>query len=185
MSSIKSKQDKATALAGVQALITGMLKHFPNGSFKFGSTTYTTDTLVKTFQGLAEAMVAVNAAQANAKDAVQALRAMKAKVAPVQRDLRSFLRVTFGTAAAQLAEFGMQPLKARTPLTSDKRVVAAAKAKATRTARGTTGKKKKLAVRGDVTGVVVTPVTHAVPPSPTAAPAAAAPTASATAGAPR
>jgi hypothetical protein len=184
MSSTKSKPDKAAALAGVRALIAGMLKHFPNGSFTFGNTAYTTDTLVKVFQGIVDAMVAVDAAHTNAKDAVQALRSLKAKVAPLQRDLRSFLRVTFGTAT-QLADFGVQPVKGRTPLTSDKRVVAVAKAKATRTARGTTGKKKKLAVQGDVTGVLVTPVTHPAPQSPTAAPAAAASTAPATASAPK
>jgi hypothetical protein len=185
MSSIKSRPNKAVALAGVRALIAGMLKHFPNGSFKFGNTAYTTDTLVKAFRGLADAMVAVDAAQANAKEAVQAFRAMKANVGPLERDLRIFLRVTFGTATSQLADFGVQPVKGRTPLTSGQRVVAVAKAKATRTARGTTGKKKKLAVRGDVTGVVVTPVTHAATPTPTAAPAAAASVAPATASAPR
>ena len=48
--------------------------------------------------------------------------------------------------------------------------------RATRLARGTTSKKQKLAVKGDVTGVIVTPVTHAGPsPSPTAAPAEPAP----------
>jgi hypothetical protein len=185
MSSTKSKPDKAAALASMRALIAGMQKHFPNESLTLGNTAYTTDTLVKALQGLADALTAVDAAQANAKDAVNALRAMKAKVGPLERNLRSFLRLRFGTANAQLVDFGVQPAKARTPLTSDKRVVATAKAKATRTARGTTGKKKKLAVKGDVTGVVVTPVTRPASPPPTAAPAVAAPAAPATASAPR
>ncbi len=48
--------------------------------------------------------------------------------------------------------------------------------RATRTARGTTSKKQKLAVKGDVTGVLVTPITAAGPSSPpTAAPAVPAP----------
>ena len=54
---------------------------------------------------------------------------------------------------------------------SGTRAVATAKLRATRTARGTTSKKKKLAVKGDVTGVNITPITHAAASSPSAAPA--------------
>jgi hypothetical protein len=53
----------------------------------------------------------------------------------------------------------MQPPKVRAPLDTEKRVMATAKAKATRKARGTMGKKQKLTVKGDVTGVIVTPIT--------------------------
>ena len=42
------------------------------------------------------------------------------------------------------------------------KVAAAAKRKATRAARGTTGPKKKLSVVGNVTGVQITPVTAPV-----------------------
>jgi hypothetical protein len=176
MSTITSKQNKATALARVQALSAGIQKHFPNGSFTLGNATYTTASLVQTFKGLADALSAVDAAQASARDAVQALRVAEAKVAPLERDLRAYLRVTYSTAAAQLADFGLPPTPARKPLASEKRLTATAKMRATRAARGTTSKKQKLAVKGDVTGVLVTPVTHAGPsPSPTAAPAEPAP----------
>ena len=87
------------------------------------------------------------------------------------RDLRTFLRATFGTAATPLADFGLTPLKAPRPLDSEQRAAATAKLRATRLARGTTSKKQKLAIKGDVTGVLVTPVSLAGPSSPTAAPA--------------
>jgi hypothetical protein len=177
MSTATSIHNKATALARVQALIAGTKKHFPNGSFTFGGTTYTTASLVQVFQGLADAIPAVNAVQASARDAVTGLRTTDAKVAPLMRDYQSFLRLTFATDAASLADFGLQPSKARTPLSSDKRAAAAAKSKATRKARGTTSKKQKLAVKGDVTGVLVTPITHAGSSSaPSATPAVPAPT---------
>jgi|HubBroStandDraft_1064217.scaffolds.fasta_scaffold52392_3 hypothetical protein len=184
MSSTTSKPNKATALAHVQALIAGTSKHFPNGSFTVGNTAYTTASLVQALQGQADALTALAAAHASVKDAVIALRASDVKVGPLIRDYTSILRGTFSTATAQLADFGLQPPKARTPLTGDRRALAAAKQKATRIARGTTSKKQKLAIRGDVTGVVVTPVTlaGASPAPPAAAPAGPAPTTTASSG---
>jgi hypothetical protein len=176
MSTITSKQSKATALARVQALMAGTEKHFPSGSFTLGNTTYTTASLIQALKVLADALTALDAAHTSTKGAVTALQAAETKVTPLLRDYRSFLRATFSTASEQLADFGLAPLKARKPLTSDKRAAATAKAKATRKARGTTSKKQKLAAKGDVTGVIVTPVTAAGPSaSPTAAPAEHAP----------
>jgi hypothetical protein len=73
--------------------------------------------------------------------------------------------------------------KAPTPLSPEKRLAAAAKAKATRIARGTVGKKQRSTIHGDVTGVLVTPITTSGPapspvastPAPTAGPTAPAP----------
>jgi hypothetical protein len=171
MSNTKSIRNKATALAHVQAIIAGTQMHFPNGSFLIGNTAYTTATLVQALKVMEEALAGLSAAHTSVKDAVTALRAAETTVGPLLRGYRTFLRAAFGTAAAQLADFGLQPPKARTPLDSEKRVVAKAKMKATRSARGTTSKKQKLAVKGNVTGVLVTPVKNAGPSSPTAAPA--------------
>jgi hypothetical protein len=175
---------KAAALAHVQAIIAGTTKHFPNGSFTLGNTTYTTASLVQALKSLEDALTAVAAAHSGTKDAVSTLHATETKMAPLLRDYRSFLRATFSTATAQLADFGLAPPKARKPLDSEKRAAATAKMRATRIARGTTSKKQKLAVKGDVTGVIVTPVTQAGPSKPTATPAEPAPVATAPSGAP-
>ncbi len=159
MSTTTLKPNKAAALAQVQALVAGTLKHFPNGSFTLGNTAYTTATLVQALQNLEQALVALNAAQAGVKDAMTALHSVEATVVPLVRDYKRFLLATFSTATQQLADFGLQAPKARTPLASEKRVAATAKMRATRTARGTTSRKQKLAVKGNVTGVLVTPVT--------------------------
>jgi len=179
MSTITSAKNKATALTNVQALITGTEKHFPNGQFTLGNTAYTTATLVQTLQSLADAITALDTAHSAVKDGVAALRAMETKVDPVIRAYVTFLRATFSTATAQLGDFGLQALKARQPLPTEKRAAATAKLRATRTARGTTSKKQKLAVKGDVTGVTVTPITTPSPASPPAAPAGPAPVATA------
>jgi hypothetical protein len=179
MSSTTSKKSKATALASVQALIAGTQKHFPTGSLTIGNTAYTTASIVQTLQGLADAYTRLDAAHANVKDQVTEQRATESKVAPFLRDYTKFLRGTLGTGAAQLADFGLQPPKARKPLTAEQRAAAKAKADATRKARGTTSKKQKLTVQGDVTGVVVTPVTsHPASPPPVAGPPATPPAAS-------
>jgi len=167
MSNTTDKATQAAALAGVQALIAGTQKHFPNGQFTLGNTAYTTATLVQALQSLADAITAVNAAHASVKDGLAALRATETTVAPVIRAYTSFLRATFSTATAQLGDFGLQAPKAHQPLPTAKRVAATAKLRATRTARGTTSKKQKLAIKGDVTGVTVTPIVASPSPAPT------------------
>jgi hypothetical protein len=158
-------------LALVQGLISGTQKHFPSGSFTLGNVAYTTTTLVQALQGLASAITAVNAARVSLKDAVAALDKAEPSMAPLLRDYTKFLQSAFSTAAQQLADFGLQPPKARTPLTSEQLAARTAKSRATRAARGTTSKKQKLAIKGDVTGVQITPVTSPAPSSPSPQPA--------------
>ena len=165
-------QTKATALAHVLALIAGTQKHFPTGSFTIGGTAYTSASLVQTLQGLADTMTALNAAQTGAKDALAAKEGAVAKVGPVVQAYQRLVLAAFANATQTLADFGIEPPKARTPLTSEQKAAVAAKAKATRVARGTTSKKQKLAITGNVTGVTVTPITAptAAPPVASAAP---------------
>jgi hypothetical protein len=183
MSGTTSKVSKATALARVQAIIAGTKKHFPNGSLTIGNVAFTEASLVGLFQGLADAVIAESAARASAKGALSALRETNAKVSPVFRAFKRIVLDTFGSATEILADFGLEPPKARKPLSGEQIAAATVKRRATRTARGTIGKRKKLAIKGDVTGIVVTPVTHA-PASP---PSAAEPTSNAQAasGAPK
>jgi hypothetical protein len=126
----------------------------------------------------------VTAAQLAAKDALATEQGAEAKVGPIVSAYVRFVRATFTGATQTLADFGLEPPKARTPLTSGQKAAAVAKATATRKARGTTSKKKKLAVKGNVIGVNVTPVTSpaaATPPAPAQEPVSPAPTAPSTA----
>jgi hypothetical protein len=159
-------------LAHVQALIAGTTKHLPNGSFPIGGTTYTTASLIQVFQGLVNAMSARDAAEGGAKDAIAAERAAMKQVGPIVEAFKRLVVVQFANTAQTLADFGLTPPKARTPMSSEKLAARAAKSKATREARGTTGKKKKLAVKGNVAGVTVTPI---LVPTAATSPAAPAP----------
>ena len=158
MSSNPSNNTKAAALAHVQALMAGTTKHFPNGSFTLGSTAFTAASLIQVFQGLADAMTARNTAEARAKDALAAEHTAQAQVGPILRTYKRVVVAAFANATQTLVDFGLTPPKARAPLTTEQRAVRAAKAKGTRTARGTTSKKQKLGVKGRVTGVTMTPV---------------------------
>jgi hypothetical protein len=175
MSNTTSSMTKAEALAQVQALIAGIQKHFPNGNFTLGNTAFTTASLVQLLQSLADAMTALNTAQKSAKDALTTKVGTETKVEPVLQALRKFVLAAFSNAAQTLADFGIQAPKAPTPLTVEQKVAAAAKARATRTVRGTTSTKKKLAISGNVTGVTITPSTTPASPSPTASNASSAP----------
>ncbi len=75
------------------------------------------------------------------------------------RAFEGILRAAFESSPDVLADFGLAPRKTPRPLTADEQLVATAKRAATRKARRTMGKRKRLAVKGDVTGVVLTPVT--------------------------
>jgi hypothetical protein len=169
MSTTTSIHNKATALTQVQALIAGTQKHFPNGSLTFGNATHTAAELIQALESLANALSALSAAHVRVKDAGTALSGVEVTVGPLMRDYKSFIHTTFATAAQTLADFGLKARKAPTPLTSDQRAVATAKLRATRKARGTTSKKQKLAVKGNVTSVQITPITVAPVISPQSA----------------
>jgi hypothetical protein len=92
---------------------------------------------------------------------------------PVIRAYQGYLVSLLGNAPSTLAELGLAPRKAPTPLTVEQKATAAAKRAATRAARHTMGSVQKKAVTGDVKSVVITPVAASAPSA--TSPAAAAP----------
>ena len=117
---------------------------------------------------MATAIASLNGAQLAAKHALTTLQGVLVQAGPVIRVYDHFLQATFANTVPILADFGLAPPKVPAPKTSEEKAAAAAKAEATREARGTASKKQKLTVKGNVTGITVTPIT-----APTAAPPAA------------
>ena len=112
---------------------------------------------------------------------------------PTLSALRRNLLAMFGNAPQILAIFGLQAPKPKAQKTVEEKAVAAAKLRATRTARGTASKKSKAAIKGNVVGVDLTPITAPTPaaataptviPAPQAPPPEAAPTSPSTQPAP-
>jgi hypothetical protein len=169
---------KTTLQQRVSSLISGTQKHYTTGTLMVGGVSYDPATLIQTLQGLSNALVASDAAKAKWNDALTSLRDESAKVEPVIRAYQSYLVSSFGNAPSTLADFGLAPRKARAPLTAQEQAAAAAKSKATRTARNTMGSQQRKKVKGNVANVVVTPVVAGAPVVQSTATAAASQTAS-------
>jgi hypothetical protein len=174
---VKSRKvvsSKNSLAAAVGQLIAGTKKHYPDmkQSITVGGVAMAVGDVTSELQKLVTNRADVVAARAAAKAKVDDEDAqMPALYAFVQAYVAA-IKVNFGTKADVLADFGVQPPKARTPQTAEQMAVAAAKRQATREKRGTTGPKAKKTVHGNVTAeLVVTPApatTPAAPPAPAA-----------------
>ncbi len=155
-----------------QTLIAGLLANFdPASSFPLPTGTFTRDELVAILQKRIAAGEASKSAKTAWHSTVEAERQAEADLSPLRKPLQQSLAGRFGASGAQMAEFGFAPAKPR-KVSAKTKAAAAVKAKATRQARGTMGKKQKKDVKGGVTAVLMTPVTA---PPPITAPAAPAP----------
>jgi hypothetical protein len=161
----------------VGQLIAGTRKRLPNGNqtITLDGATTTVDAVTKELQSFLDDREAVVAAQATAKAKVAAENANMPALNALIKAFIAFLRVTFGNDPSTLADFGLTPLKAPAPLTTEAKAVAAAKREATRAARGTKTPKQKKGIHGNVKAqLVVTPV-DTTPATTSASAAAAAP----------
>ena len=118
---------------------------------------YTPDQLIALFQKDADSADAATHARANLLAAAQAASTQRALMRPVLVGFRSFLHNQFSDPSI-ITEFGFTPRKPGKPSVETK-ATAAVKAKATRAARHTLGKNQKQAIKGNVVGVVETPIT--------------------------
>jgi hypothetical protein len=158
-------------------LIAGIQKHLANGQLTFAGGTFTAAQITSELQELVDLRAGVNAARAATTVKVAAETAKAPALRAFMSALVECVKVQFGTQADVIADFGVSPRKAATPLTVEQKAAAAAKSKATRAARGTMSVKAKKGIKGAVTGVVVTPIVAGAPvvqaqPAPTAAPIA-------------
>jgi hypothetical protein len=169
-----AKKNKSATVARMQSMIQGLQKHNANAEFTLQSKTFTTGALVTLFQGLVDAITKVNAAEAATTVAVAAAGEQQAQTEHVYTSLKQNLQGTHGPDAQTLGDYGLAPRKTPAPLTAAEKAAAAVKRDATRKARGTKGTKQRAAIKGDVTGVIVTPITATPATTPTQ-PAAASP----------
>jgi hypothetical protein len=159
-----SMATKASLQTRIRKLIAGTQMHAPNATFAFASTTFAAPALVQLFQSLVDALDAADAARARWQDALKNANDTRAKVDPFVKDYQAFVAITYAGTPSTLADYGVTPRKAPTPLTAQQKAAAAAKRKATRAARHTMGKVQKKGVKGTVIATVT-------PSAPTAAPA--------------
>jgi hypothetical protein len=101
------------------------------------------DAQLKSYLGT---FVAADTAKSQYQTALVARRNASVSARDFYLQLKKAVVAFFGTQAAQLADFGLTPAKAKAPRTAAEIALSAAKAKLTRAARGTTSKKKKAAI---------------------------------------
>jgi hypothetical protein len=124
----------------------------------YGTQNYDATQLAAVMQTLVDAETAVAAARAALKAAIQAKRDLQAQSGAMVSHVKQVLRMLLSGAEPALVTLGLTPLKAPRALTPEAKVARAAKAKATREARGTKSKKQKAAIHGSVIGVTITPI---------------------------
>jgi hypothetical protein len=173
----RSRIEQQTA---VQSTIDGLTKHAQAlPSIVIAGTTYPTSDLIAILQTRLDALNAAETARAAWQAAVQRDYAQRTGTKGILSGIRQATQVAFAGHIDVLADFGLVGRKPAV-ISPETRVAAAQKAKATRAARHTMGPKQKAAIKGDVTGVSVTPITApaapTVAPAPSATPASPAPT---------
>ena len=178
MSTVNRNRDQTAH----QKMVVGLKKHENALSLlTIDGTSFKTADVIAAVQALVDAAQAVVSSRATWQANILADKTERSKARTFMSGLRKALFVAFGNSVDVLADFGLTPHKSRVPRTPEEKTAAAAKAKATRAARHTMGKKQRQAIKGTAphaapaTAPVATPA-PAMPANPSAAaPAAAAP----------
>ena len=142
-----------------QALVTGIPKYCSKSVFNIASQTYTAVQAVKLISSVLSAVSATANAKPALNDARLAEEEAVAQDGPIVTAIRDNIRVQFGDDTTTLAALAIPPKKPRQPLSAAAGLAATEKLRATRAARGTTSKKQKATISGNVTGVSITPIT--------------------------
>jgi hypothetical protein len=142
-------------IASDTTLIAGIQKHVPSITFVVLSQPETAAQVMAVIQGRIDKAEAVTTARTALHAAVLASAAEDAQTEPFMQAVRQSILAMYGNSPTVLADFGLVPKQARTPLSPAAKVIAAAKRAATRKARGTIGKKEKAKIVGTLSGSVV------------------------------
>ena len=154
-------QFKGQAVVFAKQLIAGTEKHLTGATpVAFLGGSFTPAEITAKLQSLVTLRADVDAAKASTRAKLAAESANMPSLRTFMSAYVAYVKVVYGTSPDVLADFGIVP-KARAPVTAEGKVVAAAKRKATRAARHTMGTLQKKGIKGDVTGILVTPITAA------------------------
>jgi hypothetical protein len=157
---------KATIAALLAALVNGIRTELAGvDPIVLDGTSHPRTELLAFIQATLDAIAGVKSARTALAQAVTSQKAAVAQAKAIRTGMKRYLQTKYGPQSPKLQEFGFTP--ARTPKTPVKTKAAAkVKSAATRQARGTKGKKQKLAITGAPAAA-----TAVTPPAPLAAPA--------------
>jgi hypothetical protein len=141
---------QAEMLAGLRALIVGLTKHLPTQPLAMMGVPYTGTTLAARLQASVDSLTQVLEARAALEGALQKDRTQREGDAALLATVHEALWIFYGNAPETLNDFGMRPRKTRKPLTPEANLLRAERARATRAARHTMGKRQKAKNKGSV-----------------------------------
>jgi hypothetical protein len=146
-----------------RTMIAGMQKHLSGTpTITLDGKPFTLAAAIKPLQDEIDAAGQTLVAEGTYHDAVAAEQATVTVGEPVYRALKAFVLNLYKGQADVLGDFGVTVVARQVPTAATK-AAAAAKAKATRTARGTGGKRQKAAIKGTVVAAPATTPTTAKP----------------------
>jgi len=129
--------------------------------------------LVKLYKGNLDARAAVTAGHSSYKAAIATRDEAEVSRLAADESLKAWVLARFGADSVEAGEFGFAPRK-KPEVSAETRAAAVLQNKATRDARGTVGKKKKLQIKG-VVPTSTAPAAPATTPTSVPAPALVAP----------
>jgi hypothetical protein len=163
---------KTTLEAEYKRLINGINTELAGvDSFVINGVAWTRPDLLTRLQSRIDASEKTKAARTNLHNIVNSEQELQLEIAPLRAGLKTYLQSRFGKTSGKLQLFGFAQNKS-TQKTAQAKADAVVKSKATRKARGTMGKKQKTAIKGDVIGVVTTPILAPAPATTAPAPGA-------------
>jgi hypothetical protein len=183
------KKNRTDETAAEQKLVDGLNKHAQTiTQLVIAGADMTTKDIIAHLQSRIDGANATQTTRAAWLSAVKLDKADRVKLATYVSGVKQAILVAFAGQVDALADFGLVARKPRV-LTPEKKIAAAAKAKATRAARHTLGKKQKAAITGTSAATAPTPPGAPAPapapaPKPAPAPVPAQPTAGAAPAAP-
>jgi hypothetical protein len=142
-----NSESRNNQMAADQALADGLTQNATKiGTLTVGSQPYQAADVAKVLQARITAQKAVIAAEGTLHGAVAAAKTQLASSRALIKAVKQALRIMFSNDVTTLATLGLEPNKEPAPTAATK-AAAQVKAKATRTARGTKGKKQALAIK--------------------------------------
>ena len=134
---------KSTKTARDLGVIRGVRRHFGgHKNLVINHVRYTVDSLAAEFEAHLQAMARVHSLTLERSAAIEAERAMEAKVARIFAGVKSIAESMMGKHGARMRHFGIEPDK-KPHMTVETKLVANVKRQATRKRRGIMGKKQR------------------------------------------
>lgn len=149
---MSQQSNPATVKAELEGLIRGLTKSPPGGHtvLVVSGQNVVIAELVNELQGHATKYRAVEDAEKQYKQALADRDAVEPQAVARCQQIRAAVKGTLGATNPTLADYDIAPHKPRRALTTEEEAAKVAKAKATRAARHTMGKRQKEGIKGQV-----------------------------------